>query len=100
MGHPCRLNRRMRYSVDCRLELNPGFGRRGTCPEAEAVGAGFQDVAVMGEPIEQSRGHLGIAERACPFAEAEIGGDDDAGLLVEFASRWNSSAPPDGLNGR
>ena len=33
----------------------------------------------MGEPIEQCGRHFGIAEHACPFAEAEVGGDDDAG---------------------
>jgi hypothetical protein len=54
----------------------------------------------MGEAVEQCGGHLGIAEHTGPFAEAEVGGDDDAGLLVEPESRWNSSAPPEGLNGR
>jgi len=44
-------------------------------------------MAVMGEPIEQRRGHLGVAEHAGPFAEAEVGGDDDAGLLVELAEQ-------------
>ncbi|MCA3775954.1 MAG: hypothetical protein IN818_13350, partial [Cutibacterium sp.] len=32
----------------------------GAVPEAEAVVAGLQDVAVVGEPVEQCRGHLGI----------------------------------------
>ena len=41
----------------------------------------------MGEEIEQRRGHLGIAKDAGPFAEAEIGGDDDAGMLVEPAQQ-------------
>src|SRR5262249_1953985 len=31
------------------------------------------------------RGHLGIAEDAGPFAEGEIGGDDDRSALVEAA---------------
>ena len=39
----------------------------------------------MGEAIEQRRGHLGIAEHARPFAEGEIGGDQDRGALVEPA---------------
>jgi hypothetical protein len=30
--------------------------------EPEAVVAGLQDVAVMDEPIEESGGHLGVAE--------------------------------------
>jgi len=32
---------------------------------------------VVGEPVEQCGGHLGIAEDAGPFAEGQVGGDDD-----------------------
>lgn len=39
----------------------------------------------MSEPIEQRHGHLGIAEDAGPFTEAEIGRDDNAGLFLETA---------------
>ena len=39
------------------------------------------------EPIEPCGGHLGIAEHLGPFAEAEIGGDDDAGTLVKLAQQ-------------
>ncbi len=50
-----------------------GFGfMRGTVFEAEAVVSGFQDVAMMGEPVEQRGGHLGVAEDAGPSAEAEV----------------------------
>ena len=38
----------------------------------------------MSEPVEQRRRHLGVAEYSGPFAEAEIGGDDDAGAFVEL----------------
>ena len=41
------------------------------------------------QPIEQGGGHFGVAEDFGPFREAEIGGDDDAGPLVE--------CPPSGL---
>ena len=41
----------------------------------------------MGEAIEQSCCHLGIAEYGGPFAEAEVGGDGDAGALIEFAQQ-------------
>ena len=41
----------------------------------------------MGQPIEQRGRHLGVAEDARPFAEAEIGGDDDRGALVEPADQ-------------
>ena len=42
---------------------------------------------MVGEAVEQGRGHLGIAEDRGPFREAEIGGDDDAGAFVEPAQQ-------------
>ena len=68
--------------------------------EAPAVVTGLDDVAVVGEAIEQRGGHLGITEDARPFAERQVGGDDDRGALVEPAARWNRSWPPDWANGR
>ena len=53
--------------------------------EAPAVVAGLDDVAVVGEAVEQRGRHLGVAEHARPFTEGEIGGDDDRGALVEPA---------------
>ena len=41
----------------------------------------------MGEPVEQCGRHLGVSEDARPFAEAEVGGDDDRGPLVELAEQ-------------
>jgi hypothetical protein len=55
--------------------------------EAEAVVSGLKYVAMMGEPTEQRGCLLGIAKNAGPFAEAQVGRDDDAGALVEFAQR-------------
>ena len=55
----------------------------GSALEAPTVVAGFDDVAVVGQPIKQRGGHLGVAEHARPFAEGQIGGDDDRGALVE-----------------
>ena len=40
------------------------------CLKAEAVVSGFQDVAAMGEAVEQGGGHFGITEDCSPFAEA------------------------------
>ena len=37
------------------------------------------------EPVEQCRGHLRIAEDGRPFAEGEVGGDDDRSAFVEAA---------------
>ena len=59
--------------------------------EAEAVVSGFEDVAVVGEPVEQCGGHLGIAEHAGPFREAQVGGDDDTGAFVKLDTSKNSS---------
>src|SRR3546814_6225200 len=57
--------------------------------EPPAVVAGLDDVAVMGEPIEQRGRHLGVAEHGRPFAEREVGGDDDRG--DRKSTRLNSS---------
>lgn len=53
--------------------------------ESPAIIAGLDDVAAMGQPIEQRSGHLGVAEHAGPFSEGEIGGDDDGSSFVEPA---------------
>jgi hypothetical protein len=36
--------------------------------EAPAIVAGLDDVAVVGEPVEERIGHLGVAEDGGPFA--------------------------------
>ena len=41
----------------------------------------------MGETVEESGGHFGITEDGRPFAEAEIGRDDDARALIELAQQ-------------
>ena len=51
--------------------------------ESPAVVAGLEDVAVMRQAVEQCRCHLGIAEHAGPFAERQIGRDDDGRALIE-----------------
>ena len=47
----------------------------GSVLEAPVFVAGFDDLAVMGEPVEERGGHLGITEDGGPFAEAEVGDD-------------------------
>jgi hypothetical protein len=54
-----------------------------TAFEAPAVVSGFDDIAVMGQPIEQRRCHLGVGEHTQPLTEGEIGGDDDRSSFVE-----------------
>jgi hypothetical protein len=39
--------------------------------EAAAVVAGFDDVAVMGQPVEQCSGHLGVAEEVETVAKLQ-----------------------------
>jgi hypothetical protein len=41
----------------------------------------------MGKPVEQRGRHLGVAKDAGPFAEAQVGRDDDAGVLVKLAQQ-------------
>ncbi|MGY4502591.1 hypothetical protein ACVWYH_006548 [Bradyrhizobium sp. GM24.11] len=53
--------------------------------ESPAVVAGLDNVAVMGQPLEERGGHLGVAEHARPFAEGEVGGHDDGGTLLRPA---------------
>ena len=48
--------------------------------EPPAVVAGLDNVAVMGQSVEQRGGHLGVAEHVGPFAEG-----DDGGALIEPA---------------
>ena len=47
----------------------------------------------MGETVEQRGGHLGVAEDGGPFAEGEVGGDDDRGALVEPADQMEEQLP-------
>ena len=53
--------------------------------EAPAVVPGLDDVAVVGQTIQQRAGHLGVHKDARPFTEGEIGRHDDGGALVELA---------------
>ena len=57
----------------------------GSALEAPAVVSGLDDIAVVGQSIEQRGRHLGVAEHTRPFTEGEIGSDDDGGALVETA---------------
>jgi len=47
----------------------------------------FDDLAVMGDAVEQGGGHLLVAEDLGPLPEGEIGGDDDRSLLVELGDQ-------------
>jgi hypothetical protein len=53
-----------------------------TAFEAPTVVAGLDDVAMVGQAVEQRSSHLGVAEHAGPFAEGEVGGDNDRGASL------------------
>ena len=44
-------------------------GGSGAVLEAPALVAGLDDLAVVGQAVEQRGGHLGVAEDGWPFAE-------------------------------
>ena len=48
---------------------------------------------MMGQTVEQGCGHLGVAEDGRPFAEGEVGGDDDRSALVEPAHEVEEQLP-------
>ena len=41
----------------------------------------------MGQSVQQGCGHFFINKHRRPFDKAEIGGNDDAGPLIEFADQ-------------
>jgi hypothetical protein len=49
----------------------------GSALEAPAVVSRLDDIAVVGQSIEQRGCHLGVAEHTRPFTEGEISGDND-----------------------
>ena len=57
--------------------------------EAPGVISGFENVAMVGDPVEERGGHLGIAEDRDPFGEAEVGRDDEGCLFVELADEMD-----------
>ena len=78
----------MRRSYATAQARQPCSGRfSGAVLEAPALVPGLDDVAVVGEPVEERGGHLGVAEDARPLPEGEVGGDDHRGALVEAADQ-------------
>ncbi len=41
----------------------------------------------MGDPIPHRCGHLLVRKSLAPFAEGQVGGQDQAGALVQFADQ-------------
>ena len=66
----------------------PGwYSLSGAVFEAPGLVAGFDDVAVMGEAVQQGCGHSGIAKDARPFTEGEVSRHDHRGALVKAANQ-------------
>ena len=61
--------------------------------EAPALVAGLDDVAVVREPVQQRCRQLCIDEDARPFAEGQVGRDDDGGALIEPADQVEQQLP-------
>ena len=59
----------------------------GAITDAPALVSGLDDVAVVGQAIEERGGHLGVAEHRWPFGEGEIGGHEYRGAFVEPADQ-------------
>ncbi len=73
--------------------LDAGLGGFRAVTEAVALVPGFQNVAVVCEPVEQGGGHLRIDEHAGPLAEGQIGRDQHAGVLVELGQQMEQQSP-------
>jgi hypothetical protein len=81
-----RVNRRAELAPYRRRGLPPyAVWRSGAVFEAPGLVAGFDDLAVLGQAVEECCGHLRVAEDGRPFGECEVGGDDNRGAFVEAA---------------
>src|SRR4051794_6597333 len=52
--------------------------------EAPALGAGVDDVGLVGDAVDDGLGETGVGEDLGPFAEGQVGGDDQAAAFVAF----------------
>lgn len=62
--------------------LGPGLSSGRTMAEAAGFIDGFDDLAVVGQPVEQRRGHLEVAEHAGPIGKRQIGRNHHSGVLL------------------
>ncbi len=58
------------------------------------------DVAMMGKPIEQCRGHLRVAKYGLPLSEVQVGRDDDRVGLVKFRNQVEQQLVEDSARDR
>ena len=62
-------------------------------PEPVGVVPGLDDMAVVGQPIQQRRGHLGVDEDVGPLGKDQVGRDHHAGVLVELGQQVEQQRP-------
>ena len=67
--------------------------------EAVAVAVHLQDVDVVGEPVQQRAGEALRTKQFGPFAEGEVGGDQDGAPLVALAEDLEEQFRPGGGQG-
>src|SRR3546814_16571951 len=81
-------------SVQCKIDCLRGRSWLSAVGfEAPGGVARLEDIAVVGDAVEQRRGHFGVAEHGRPFAEGEVRGDDDAGPLIKLADEVEQQLP-------
>lgn len=73
--------------VDFSFWFGIPFEYEWTVLEALTLVAGFKDEAVVGEPVEQRRGHIRVTKYAGQIGEVQIGRNHQAGPLVELADQ-------------
>src|ERR1035437_6213082 len=66
---------------------------RRTMPEAERLIARLHDMAVMRQPIQQRRRHLGIAKYARPFSKGQVRRNHHACMLIELRQQMEEQSP-------
>jgi hypothetical protein len=70
-----------------------GFGSRFALGETIRFVAGFDYAAVVGDPIKQRGGHLGISKDRDAFAKLEVGRGDDADGFIQLANEMKQQRP-------
>ena len=52
--------------------------------QSVGLGAGFEDVGVEGDAVDDRGDQAGVGEDGAPFAEGQVGGDSDRGAFFAF----------------
>ena len=67
--------------------LDARLGSHRAVPEAKGLIARLHDVAMVGQPVQQRRRHLGVAKYCRPLRETQVGGNHHAGVLVQLGQQ-------------